>query len=103
MKGGLPKRPTLTLEQKEPSINKYSVEEQTIMRQSTIDQLELQRRDEILSEIEVRKAGYCAKAVNALWSFLIYKFTTAWTDDAYKIGITRKISVTCKFFKCFTI
>ena len=58
MKGGLPKRPTLTLEQKEPSINKYSVEEQTIMRQSTIDQLELQRRDEILSEIEVRKAGY---------------------------------------------
>ena len=41
MKGGLPKRPTVTLEKKEPSVNKYSIEEQTIMRQSTIDQLEL--------------------------------------------------------------
>ena len=26
MKGGLPKRPTVTLEKKEPSVNKYSIE-----------------------------------------------------------------------------
>jgi ion channel POLLUX/CASTOR len=87
------KTKNVTNRNNENNEKKYSVETQKILRQSTFDQLQIQRRLELLNKKETNRVGCCRKRINSLFAYMKYKFTTAWTDDVLKIDICKNVSL----------
>ena len=87
------KTKNVTNRNNENNEKKYSVETQKILRQSTFDQLQIQRRLELLNKKETNRVGCCRKRINSLYAYMKYKFTTAWTDDVLKIDICKNVSL----------
>ena len=58
------KTKNVTNRNNENNEKKYSVETQKILRQSTFDQLQIQRRLELLNKKETNRVGCCRKRIN---------------------------------------
>ena len=100
MKGGLPKRPYTYFGTKRTEHKQIFCERANNYETSTIDQLELQRRDEILSEIEVK--GWILRQSCECFMVVLDIQIYNGVDGRYvQNKYHKKDIVTCKFFKCF--